>query len=112
MAGADELVRGVRRAIAAGQPAPEPEPGAPVRTAGPTSRLNREHGPMVVLDGAPDGGIPPGVPIAWAERHLEGLLALEPPLSEAAHAVLDDFAPRVLKEARPAVAAPASRVSG
>ncbi|HEY2477825.1 MAG TPA: hypothetical protein VGI17_03765 [Solirubrobacterales bacterium] len=83
-----------------------------MRTAGPTSRLNREHGPMVVLDGAPDGGIPPGVPIAWAERHLEGLLALEPPLSEAAHAVLDDFAPRVLKEARPAVAAPASRVSG
>jgi hypothetical protein len=48
---------------------------------------------LVVLDGARDGEVPPGLAIAWAERHLEGLLALEPPLSEAAHAVLDDFAP-------------------
>ena len=81
---------------------PGPEPGAPERTAGPTSRLNRELGPMVVLDGADDGEVPPGLAIAWAERHLEGLLALEPPLSEAAHAVLDDFAPSVLREARTA----------
>jgi uncharacterized membrane protein YccC len=100
---------GFGKAIAAGEEPPAPEPGAPERPAGPTSRLSREHGPMVVLDGAPsDGGIPPGLAIAWAERHLEGLLALEPPLSEAAHAVLDDFAPRVLGEARQAVVAPAS----
>jgi uncharacterized membrane protein YccC len=95
---------GFGEAVAAGEEPPAPEPGAPVRTAGPTSRLSREHGPMVVLDGARDGGIPPGLAIAWAERHLEGLLALEPPLSEAAHAVLDDFAPRVLGEARAATA--------
>jgi uncharacterized membrane protein YgaE (UPF0421/DUF939 family) len=95
------------KAIAAGEEAPAPEPGAPQRTAGPTSRLNREMGPMVVLDGPRDGGIPPGLAIAWAERHLEGLLALEPPLNDAAHSVLDDFAPRVLAEARQAEAAPA-----
>ncbi|MBN9623568.1 MAG: FUSC family protein [Actinobacteria bacterium] len=93
--------------IAAGQEPPAPEPGAPARTAGPTSRLNREVGPEVVLDGAREGAIPPGLAIAWAERHLEGLLALEPPLNEAAHAVLDDFAPRVLAEATPAEVAPA-----
>jgi uncharacterized membrane protein YccC len=99
---------GFGRAIAAGAEPPAPEPDAPVRTAGPTSRLSREHGPMVILDGARGGALPPGLPIAWAERHLEGLLALEPPLSDAAHAVLDDFAPRVLKEARGPAAAPAS----
>jgi uncharacterized membrane protein YccC len=87
------------RAIEAGEEPPAPEPGAPARTAGPTSRLNRDVGPEVVLDGAGKSGIPPGLAIAWAERHLEGLLALEPPLNEAAHAVLDDFAPRVLAEA-------------
>ena len=101
-------LRGFGEAIAAGGAAPDPEPKAPVRTDGPTSRLSRELGPMVVLDGVEgDGGIPPGLAIAWAERHLEGLLALEPPLSEAAHAVLDDFAPRVLAEARQATVAPA-----
>jgi uncharacterized membrane protein YccC len=99
---------GFGKAIAAGKDPPAPEPGAPQRTAGPTSRLNRELGPMVVLDGASDGEVPPGLAIAWAERHLEGLLALEPPLSEAAHAVLDDFAPSVLKEARTATVAPAT----
>ncbi|HTR74232.1 MAG TPA: FUSC family protein [Solirubrobacterales bacterium] len=91
---------GFGKAIAAGEEPPGPEPEAPPPAAGPTSRLNRELGPMVVLDGAPDDGIPPGLALAWAGRHLEGLLALEPPLSEAAHAVLDDFAPRVLGEAR------------
>jgi uncharacterized membrane protein YccC len=96
------------KAIAAGKEPPAPEPEAPQRTAGPTSRLNRELGPMVVLEGARDGEVPPGLAIAWAERHLEGVLALEPPLSEAAHAVLDDFAPRVLKEARTATVAPAT----
>jgi uncharacterized membrane protein YccC len=99
---------GFGRAIAAGEEPPAPEPGAPERAAGPTSRLNRELGPMVVLDGAGDGEVPPGLALAWAERHLEGLLALEPPLSEAAHAVLDDFAPRVLREARTPAVAPAT----
>jgi uncharacterized membrane protein YccC len=96
------------KAIAAGEEPPAPEPEAPRRTAGPTSRLNREVGPEVVLDGAGDGGVPPGLAIAWAERHLEGLLALEPPLNEAAHAVLDDFAPRILTEARRPEVAPAT----
>jgi uncharacterized membrane protein YccC len=96
------------KAVGAGEEPPAPEAGAPAPTAGPTSRLNREVGPEVVLDGAGDGGVPPGLAIAWAERHLEGLLALEPPLSEAAHAVLDDFAPRVLTEARTAEPAPAT----
>jgi uncharacterized membrane protein YccC len=96
------------KAIGAGEEPPAPEPEAPQRTAGPTSRLNRQMGPMVVLDGVDESGIPPGLAIAWAERHLEGLLALEPPLNEAAHAVLDDFAPRVLAEARAAEVAPAT----
>ena len=99
---------GFGAAIGAGKEPPPPEAGAPVPTGGPTSRLSRENGPMVVLDGARDGGIPPGLAIAWAERHLEGLLTLEPPLSEAAHAVLDDFAPRVLAEARRPAVAPAA----
>ncbi|HEX4732397.1 MAG TPA: FUSC family protein [Solirubrobacterales bacterium] len=99
---------GFGKAIAAGQEPPGPESDAPRRTAGPTSRLSRDHGPMVVLDDAGDSGIPPGLALAWAERNLEGLLALEPPLSEAAHAVLDDFAPRVLAEARQAAVAPAA----
>jgi hypothetical protein len=98
---------GFGKAIAAGEEPPPPEAKAPERTAGPTSRLNRELGPMVVLDGKSDDDIPPGLALAWAERHLEGLLALEPPLSEAAHAVLDDFAPRVLAEARAAAVEPA-----
>jgi len=102
---------GFGKAIAAGESPPAPESKAPVRDAGPTSRLSRGHGPMVVLDGAGEDGIPPGLALAWAERHLEGLLALEPPLSEAAHAVLDDFAPRVLSEARQATVAPSPAVA-
>jgi uncharacterized membrane protein YccC len=98
---------GFGKAIAAGEEPPAAEASAPVRPSGPTSRLNRGHGPMVVLDGGSADGIPPGLAIAWAERHLEDLLALEPPLSDAAHAVLDDFAPRVLAEARQATVAPA-----
>ncbi|HEY2054433.1 MAG TPA: FUSC family protein, partial [Solirubrobacterales bacterium] len=42
--------QGFGRAIAAGEEPPAPEPDAPVRPAGPTSRLNRVLGPMVVLD--------------------------------------------------------------
>jgi uncharacterized membrane protein YccC len=102
-----EWFEGFGRAIAAGEEPPAAEADAPVRPAGPTSRLSRGHGPMVVLDGETKDGVPPGLALAWAERHLEDLLALEPPLSEAAHAVLDDFAPRVLAEARQATVAPA-----
>ncbi|HJZ36094.1 MAG TPA: FUSC family protein, partial [Solirubrobacterales bacterium] len=102
-----EWFEGFGKAIAAGEEPPAAEPDAPVRPAGPTSRLSRGRGPMVVLDGETEDGVPPGLAIAWAERHLEDLLALEPPLSEAAHAVLDDFAPRVLAEARQATVAPA-----
>ncbi|MCW2979438.1 MAG: protein of unknown function YccS/YhfK [Solirubrobacterales bacterium] len=102
-----EWFEGFGKAIAAGEEPPAAEADAPVRPAGPTSRLSRGHGPMVVLDGETKDGVPPGLAIAWAERHLEDLLALEPPLSEAAHAVLDDFAPRVLAEARQATVAPA-----
>jgi uncharacterized membrane protein YccC len=102
-----EWFEGFGKAIAAGEEPPAAEPNAPVRPAGPTSRLSRERGPMVVLDGETKDGVPPGLALAWAERHLEDLLALEPPLSEAAHAVLDDFAPRVLAEARQATVAPA-----
>jgi hypothetical protein len=98
---------GFGKAIAAGEEPPAAEASAPVRPLGPTSRLNRGRGPMVVLDGESTDGIPPGLAIAWAERHLVDLLALEPPLSEAAHAVLDDFVPRVLAEARQATVAPA-----
>lgn len=100
--------QGFGKAIAAGEEPPAAEASAPVRPLGPTSRLNRSRGPMVVLDGESEDGIPPGLAIAWAERHLEDLLALEPPLSEAAHAVLDDFVPRVLAEARQATVAPAT----
>jgi uncharacterized membrane protein YccC len=102
-----EWFEGFGKAIAAGEEPPAAEADAPVRPAGPTSRLSRGRGPMVVLDGETENGVPPGLAIAWAERHLEDLLALEPPLSEAAHAVLDDFAPRVLAEARQATVAPA-----
>jgi uncharacterized membrane protein YccC len=102
-----EWFEGFGKAIAAGEEPPAAEASAPVRPAGPTSRLSRGRGPMVVLEGESVDGIPPGLAIAWAERHLEDLLALEPPLSEAAHAVLDDFAPRVLAEARQATVAPA-----
>ena len=42
---------GFGRAIAAGEEPPAPEAKAPQRTEGPTSRLNRDLGPMVVLDG-------------------------------------------------------------
>ena len=63
---------------------------------------------LFILRDYPWYWIPPGLAIAWAERHLESLLALEPPLNEAAHAVLDDFAPRVLAEARAVEPAPAT----
>jgi uncharacterized membrane protein YccC len=72
-------------AIFAGTEPPPVEPGAPPPADGAASRLARGRGPALVLGARPgDGGIPPGLPIAWAERHLEGLLELEQALRKAA----------------------------
>lgn len=79
---------GFGEAIAAGAEPPPAEPGAPPLAAGATSRLARSLGPPVVLGGDSHGGVPPGLAAAWAERHLESLLALEPALSAAARSVL------------------------
>ena len=60
---------GFGAALAARGPAPEPEP-APAGSA------------PVVLERRPgDGGVPPGVAIAWARRYLEALRDLERPLA-------------------------------
>ena len=92
-----DRMRGARRAwfegfgaaVFAGTQPPPPEPEAPPPSSGPSSRLARRDGPALALDGERGpNGIPPGLPIAWAERHLEGLLELEPPLAAAAHTVL------------------------
>jgi uncharacterized membrane protein YccC len=92
---------GFGAAVIAGTQPPLPEPEAPPPSDGPSSRLAHRSLPALVLDGdrGPDG-IPPGVPIAWAERHLEGLLELEPPLTAAARSVLTAPSPA------PAPAAP------
>jgi uncharacterized membrane protein YccC len=80
---------GLGAAIYADTEPPEVEPGAPPPPEGPVSRLARGRGPAIALDGRPrDGGIPPGLPVAWAERHLEGLLELEPSLRKAARSGL------------------------
>jgi hypothetical protein len=84
---------GFGAAVFAGTEPPAAEPEAPPPSAGPSSRLARRRAPAVPLDGrSGDGGVPPGLPIAWAERHLEGLLELEPPLSAAASSVREDGA--------------------
>ncbi len=86
---------GFGAAVFAGTMPPPAEPEAPEPSAGPASRLARRPGPLLELDGERDAaGIPAGLPIAWAERHLEGLLELEPPLTAAARAVLEDGAGR------------------
>lgn len=59
-------------ALAARQPAPDPEPSPPGSAA-------------VVLERAPGAdGAPPGVAIAWARRYLEALRDLEQPLARVA----------------------------
>jgi uncharacterized membrane protein YccC len=70
------------RAVAAGEALPGAE--AASGAAGVSSRLRR-RGPEVVIDPATEsGGIPPGLPIAWAERHLGELAAMEEPMVAAA----------------------------
>ncbi len=78
-------------AIAAGAEPPLPEPGAPAQNPGASSRLRGKRGPAVRLDrghGPSRGAVPPGLAIAWAERHLETLLNFEPDLALAAQSVL------------------------
>jgi hypothetical protein len=77
-------------AIASGAEPPEAEPGAPPIDEGVSSLLSRAQGPAVLLDGddPQKDRIPPGLAIAWAERHLELLLALEPSLAVAARSGL------------------------
>jgi uncharacterized membrane protein YccC len=76
------------RAVAEGRAAPTAERGAPAVALAPSSRLARFRGPMVVLqDGDSGDGLPPGLAIAWAERHLETLLELEPQLVQASQEV-------------------------
>lgn len=70
-----EWYRSLAVAIADAVPAPRPEDEPPeAATAG-----------AVVLERGPEGdGVPPGLAIAWAHRHLELLRELEPPLARAA----------------------------
>jgi hypothetical protein len=79
-------------AIASAADPPAPEPGAPSRAGEATSQLASQAGPAVVLDPSDgdDGGIPPGLAIAWTERFLQFLLELEPPLSAAAESALEE----------------------
>src|SRR6185312_2363125 len=70
--------RALAIAIADGEPAPRPEEAS----------ANGVAGPDVVLERDPaDDGVPPGLAIAWAHRHLELLRELEPPLARAADAI-------------------------
>jgi uncharacterized membrane protein YccC len=78
-------------AIAAAADPPAPEPEAPPLAGGATSQLARQRGPAVVLDPSDEeGAVPPGLAIAWTERYLQFLLALEPPLSAAAESALEE----------------------
>jgi uncharacterized membrane protein YccC len=83
-------------AIASAADPPAPEPDAPTRKEGAPSQLGGQAGPAVVLDPSDrdDGGIPPGLAIAWTERFLQFLLELEPPLAAAAGSALDEASPR------------------
>jgi hypothetical protein len=77
-------------AIASGSEPPAVEAGAPAPAEGVSTRLSRDQGPPVVLgsEEAEVNGIPPGLAIAWAERHLALLLALEPSLAAAERSAL------------------------
>ncbi len=70
-----EWYRSLAVAIADAEPAPRPE----------ESPAAGEVSGAVVLERDPDdGGVPPGLAIAWAHRHLELLRELETPLARAA----------------------------
>jgi hypothetical protein len=73
-----EWFRALAVALDEAAPAPRPEDEPP------EAALAAE----VVLERAPgDDGVPPGLAIAWAHRHLELLRELEPPLARAADAI-------------------------
>jgi uncharacterized membrane protein YccC len=67
-------------ALAASEPAPRPEEG-PTAGAALAERVVLERPPG-------EDGVPPGLSIAWAHRHLELLRELEAPLARAADGVL------------------------
>ncbi len=67
-------------AVSRGTRPPEPEPVRAEERRAPPAR--------VVLEGAEqDTGVPPGLALSWAHRHLALLLALEPALARAAAAI-------------------------
>ncbi|MBS1880185.1 MAG: FUSC family protein [Actinobacteria bacterium] len=70
--------RALALAIADAEPAPRPEEEPPTAAAAREVVLERAAG---------EEGVPPGLAIAWARRHLELLRELEPPLAGAADAI-------------------------
>jgi uncharacterized membrane protein YccC len=70
--------RSLAAALADAVPAPRPEDGPPGGVAAAELVLERAPG---------EGGVPPGLAIAWAHRHLELLRELEPRLANAADAI-------------------------
>jgi hypothetical protein len=70
--------RSLAVAIADAEPAPRPEDGPPAGVAAGALVLERAPG---------EDGVPPGLAIAWAHRHLELLRELEPRLASAADAI-------------------------
>lgn len=73
-----EWYRALALAIASAEPAPRPEEAPPDAAA---------RGEVVLERGPGEDGVPPGLAIAWAHRHLELLRELEPPLARAADAI-------------------------
>jgi uncharacterized membrane protein YccC len=70
--------RSLAISIADAEPAPRPEEEPPAS----------EVAAEVVLERGPgEDGVPPGLAIAWAHRHLELLRELEPPLARAADSI-------------------------
>jgi len=73
-----EWFRALAVAIADAEPAPRPEERLPAAAVA---------GEVVLERAAGDDGVPPGLAIAWAHRHLELLRELEPPLARAADSI-------------------------
>jgi uncharacterized membrane protein YccC len=70
--------RSLAVAIADAEPAPRPEEASPGAA---------KAGEVVLERGPGEDGVPPGLAIAWAHRHLELLRELEPPLARAADGI-------------------------